>query len=145
MQPPSRKEAPTSHSPDRPVRLRFDMSLPVLLRTIGHRWKAGVTKNVSVNGAFVLTDRPLLLILVIVFGLALSVPSAAQTGATSAPPTAHEKAQALEQEQQRENAQKSQEKAQRNAEKSQKKAQKDAQKSQKKAQKQWNQQHPSVH
>jgi len=37
------------------------MSLPVFLRTIGDLWKAGVTKTVSVNGAFVLSDSPLLL------------------------------------------------------------------------------------
>jgi hypothetical protein len=42
-------------------RRRFDMSLPVFLRTIGDLWRAGVTKTVSVNGAFVLSDRPLLL------------------------------------------------------------------------------------
>lgn len=83
--------------------------------------------------------------LVILFGLALTVPYAAQTEATSSQPTKQEKAQALAQYQQREDAQKSQKKAQKDAEKSQKKAQKNTQKSQKKAQKQWKQQHPSTH
>jgi len=83
--------------------------------------------------------------LVILLGMALSVLGAAQDVATSSLPTAQEKAQALAQDQAREDAQKSQEKAQKNAQKSQKKAQKNAQKSQKKAQKQWNDQHPSAH
>jgi hypothetical protein len=84
-------------------------------------------------------------ILVILLGLVLAVTGVAQTGATSPPLTKQEKAQALAQEQTREDAQKSQKKAQKDAQKSQKKAQKNTQKSQKKAQKQFNQQHPSVH
>jgi hypothetical protein len=84
-------------------------------------------------------------ILFILLGLTLFVQGVAQTEVTSSQPTKQEKALALAQEQQREDAQKSQKKAQKSAEKSQKKSQKDAQKSQKKAQKQWNQQHPSVH
>lgn len=84
-------------------------------------------------------------ILFILLGLTLSVQGVAQNEATSSPLTKQEKAQALAQEQQREDAQKSQKKAQKSAEKSQKKAQKNAEKSQKKAKKHWNQQHPSVH
>jgi hypothetical protein len=37
------------------------MSLPVFLRTIGDLWRAGLTKTVSVDGAFVLSESPLLL------------------------------------------------------------------------------------
>ena len=95
-------------------------------------------------------------ILAILLGLALSARGVTQDDATSSPLTKQEKAQALAQEQTREDAQKSQKKAQKNAEKSQKKAQKSAEKSQKraqksaqkstkKAQKQWEQQHPSAH
>ena len=84
-------------------------------------------------------------IFVMLLGLAVSVQAVAQNEATPSPVTKQENAQALAQEQQREDAQKAQEKAQKNSERSQKKAQKNAQKSQKKAQRQWNQQHPSAH
>ena len=88
-------------------------------------------------------------IFVMLLGLAVSVQAVVQNEATPSPVTKQENAQALAQEQQREDAQKAQEKAQekaqKNAEKSQKKAQKNAQKAQKKAQRHWNQQHPSAH
>ena len=61
MQPLIRSEALVSHSPDRRTRLRFDMSLPVLLRAFGDAWKAGELKNVGVKGAFILTSDPFLL------------------------------------------------------------------------------------
>jgi hypothetical protein len=50
-----------SHGSDRRQRLRFDIRFPVLLRTIGGPWEAGVSKNVSVNSTFVLTNSPFLL------------------------------------------------------------------------------------
>lgn len=56
MQPPSRIEVLTSPSPERRTKLRFDLSFPVLLRTTGDSWKAGESRNLSVRGAFVLTD-----------------------------------------------------------------------------------------
>jgi len=61
MQTLIRSEAFASHSPDRRTRLRFDMSLPVLLRAFGDPWKAGELKNVGVKGAFILTSNPFLL------------------------------------------------------------------------------------
>ena len=41
--------------------LRFDISVPVLLRAIGDSWRVGKTVNVGISGAFLVTDRPLLL------------------------------------------------------------------------------------
>jgi hypothetical protein len=61
MVPAGRAEMQPSHDSNRRHRLRFDMSFPVLLRTIGGPWEAGVSKNVSVNSTFVLTNIPFLL------------------------------------------------------------------------------------
>jgi hypothetical protein len=61
MQPPSRGETPTSRPTDRRTRLRFDMNLPVLLRTFAQPWKAGELTNIGTKGAFVLINDPLLL------------------------------------------------------------------------------------
>ena len=56
-----RTETQTSSYPDRRQRLRFDMSLPVLLHTLGDPWRPGISTNISVDGMFVLTEGPLLL------------------------------------------------------------------------------------
>jgi hypothetical protein len=61
MVPAGRAEMQSSHDSNRRHRLRFDMSFPVLLRTIGGPWEAGVSKTVSVDSTFLLTNSPFLL------------------------------------------------------------------------------------
>ena len=61
MQLLSRNEVLSLYSPDRRTRPRFDIDLPVLLRTFGEPWKTGELKNAGAKGAFILTDTALLL------------------------------------------------------------------------------------
>jgi PilZ domain-containing protein len=57
------------YAKERRKRLRFDMKLPVLLREMGNSWAIGETVNLSASGAYFVTNRPLLIGVVVEYVL----------------------------------------------------------------------------